>query len=67
MKPYWVEADRAVKDHTRVIGYSVWKSTEASGRYGEKVRKFAISRTRSTHVALHLANTLRDDLNAGIA
>lgn len=68
-KPYWVEAKRAVKDHTKVIGYTVWRATDASGRYGECVHVFAVRLGRNPtppEVALYLANLMRDDLNAGI-
>jgi hypothetical protein len=62
--PYWVEAQTAVKNPARVIGYSVVCKTEEEGR--TYLRTFSISRIRSWQVALHLANTMRDDLNAGI-
>jgi hypothetical protein len=62
-KKYWVEADRAVKDRNKVIGYSVWHQN--NGR--QRVRKFAISRKGGADVALHLANMLRDDMNNGVA
>lgn len=69
-KQFWVEAKKAVKDNSRVIGYTVWKATDASGRYGESVRTFSVRIGRnpvSAAVALHLANTLRDDLNSDIS
>jgi hypothetical protein len=59
---YWVEADRAVKDHTKVIGYGVWHDNEGQRR--ECVQRFAVTRKGGWEVALYLANTLRDDLNA---
>lgn len=59
---YWVEADRAVKDYSRVIGYSVWHISEAGGR--QCVHRFSVNRWGGVEVALHLANTLRDDFNA---
>ena len=61
---YWVEATRAVRDYNRVIGYGVWCITEESGR--TRVHNFSVTRNGGWQVALHLANTLRDDLNAGI-
>lgn len=58
---YWVEADRAVKDHAKVIGYSVWNFNAAGGR--ECVKRFVANRCGGWQVALHLANIMRDDLN----
>lgn len=63
MEPkYWVEAQRAVKDHNKVIGYGVWHFNDHGGR--ECIKRFAATRKGGWQVALHLANTLRDDLNA---
>jgi hypothetical protein len=62
-KPYWVEADVAVKDYSRVISYSV----RTGGGAGERVKSFRISKRCGCAVALSLANQLRDDLNAGLA
>lgn len=61
---YWVEADKAVKDHGKVIGYGVWRFAAAGGR--ECVERFSATRKGGAEVALHLANTLRDDLNKNI-
>lgn len=63
---YWVEADKAVKDHSRVIGYSVWKATDESGRYGERIKQWRIGGPRTSDIALFLANGMRDNLNMGI-
>jgi hypothetical protein len=63
MEPkYWVEAQKAVKDSTKVIGYGVWHFNEHGGR--ERVELFRVTRKGGYGVALYLANTLRDDLNA---
>jgi hypothetical protein len=61
--PYWVEAEKAVKNPSRVIGYSVVCHTEEEGR--TYLRTF-YCRHKGHDVALHLANMMRDDLNAGI-
>ena len=61
---YWVEADKAVKDRTHVIGYGVWHISTAEGR--KCVERFSASRNGGAEVALHLANTRRDDLNSGL-
>ncbi len=62
---FWVEADLAVKDRSKVIGYSVWHINQAGGR--ENVHDFTATRKGGAMVALHLANTMRDDLNSGVA
>jgi hypothetical protein len=61
-KEYWVECDRAVKNHAKVIGYGVWHHSKTAGR--ECVKRFAITRKGGADVALYLANTMRDDLNS---
>jgi len=58
---YWVQVKRAVQDHSRVIGYGVHHYV---GHHPECVKLFSVSRNGGWEVALHLANTLRDDLNA---
>lgn len=57
--PYWVEARTALKTG-RVMAYAVW--TDNDGERREEVHRFPIVRG-NWQVALHLANTLRDDLN----
>jgi hypothetical protein len=61
-REYWVEAERAVKDHSRIIGYGVWHFDH--GRH--RIALFRVARKGGWEVALHLANTLRDDKNNGI-
>lgn len=60
---YWVEARTAVK-HNAVISYGVWHNN--GGKRRECIGKFSVSRKGGWQVALHLANTLRDDMNDGI-
>ena len=60
---FWVEAHKAVKNDA-VIAYGVWHNN--GGKRRECVHKFSVSRKGGWQVALHLANTLRDDMNAGI-
>jgi hypothetical protein len=57
---FWVEADLAVKDHSRVIGYSVWHISWTGAR--ECVRKYSANR-RGALKCLDLANARRDALN----
>jgi len=59
---YWVEAKTAVKTG-KVIGYSVVCKTEEEGRTYLKTFR---CQDGGWQVALHLANMMRDDLNAGI-
>jgi hypothetical protein len=63
---HWVEAQRAVKDPSRVIAYRVWRPTAADSRYGEVVGTFSVARKEGPAIALYLANMMRDDLNANI-
>ena len=58
---FWVEADCAVQDSGRVIGYAVWHINDKGGR--EPVRRFSVTRKGGWEVALYLANELRDELN----
>jgi hypothetical protein len=60
---YWVTANRAAKGRPRVISYSVMHSV---GHSTEVIQTFPIPLSGGWRVALSLANTLRDDLNAGI-
>lgn len=58
---FWVEADKALLDHNKVIGYGVWHINAKGGR--ECVKRFSVTRKGGWEVALYLANTMRDDLN----
>jgi len=62
---HWVEADRAVRNPDRIIGYSVWRFIIENGKPIRRkcVRRYPIRRGCGWQVALHLANALRDDLN----
>ena len=60
---FWTEARCAIKTGN-VMSYDVWQINDLGAR--TRVHKFSVSRKGGWEVALHLANTLRDDLNAGI-
>ncbi len=60
---YWVEARTNVKEPAKVISYGVWHKNAKGTR--ECLKHFSVARRGGWDVALYLANTLRDDLNAG--
>jgi hypothetical protein len=60
---YWVECSTAIRTD-KPMNYGVWHFSKTAGR--ECVHKFSVHRDGGAEVALYLANTLRDDLNAGI-
>lgn len=60
---YWVEARKAIKSD-ELMSYGVWHINAAGAR--ERVNSFSVNRRGGWEVALYLANTLRDDLNAKI-
>lgn len=62
---YWVEAREALRGSGRVISYGVWHINPLGAR--TCVRRFSIHRVGSWQTALHLANTLRDELNVAEA
>lgn len=57
---FWVEARTAIRTGN-VMSYGVWHNNDGQRR--ECIKKFSVSRAGGWQVALHLANTLRDDLN----
>ena len=60
---FFTKTDWSKSRPDRVIGYYVMFEDET----GEHVfSHFAVNRKQSARVAWHLANTLRDDMNAGI-
>lgn len=60
---FWVEARTAICT-SKLMSYQVWTIKDVGGR--TCVGKFSVHRKGGWEVALYLANTLRDDLNAGI-
>jgi hypothetical protein len=63
MQPeYWVEARTTLHDNNRLMSYGVHHINAKGAR--ECVKRFSVNRKGGWEVALYLANTLRDDLNA---